>query len=130
MSPLRRLGALFVVAAASAAARPAPAQVPTPAAEEKVVVITVVNGRVTVDQDPVQIKVGRHTVRWYCADADPTITFEKGHPFAGKMKHEGRHVRSEVALKGKEGKKYHYAITLTLKSGGTAVLDPAVEVMP
>ena len=130
MNALRGLGALLVVAAATAAGRPALAQVPTPAADEKIVVITVVNGKVTVDQDPVRIKVGKDTVHWYCADADPTITFEKGHPFAAKMKHEGRHVRSEVALKGKEGKTYHYAITLTLKSGGTAILDPAVEVMP
>ncbi len=124
------MSAVLVSAFALAAAGPAHAQVPAPAADEKVVVITVANGKVSVDQDPVQIVVGKETVHWYCADAEPTITFEKGHPFAANSKHEGRHVRSGVALKGKEGKKYHYAITLTFKNGDTAVLDPDVEVMP
>jgi len=123
------MSAVLVSVFALGAAAPARAQVPTPAADEKVVVITVVNGKVTVDQDPVRIKVDKETVHWYCATADPTITFKK-HPFAAKPKHAGRHVATGKALKGTEKQKFHYVITLTLTSGATATLDPDVEVMP
>ena len=131
MSLVRRsaMSAVLVTAFALAAARPAPAQIPTPASDEKVVVITVVNGKVAVDQDPVRIKVDKETVHWYCASANPTITF-KAHPFAAKPEHADKHVRSGKALKGSEKKTFHYVITLPLESGATATLDPDVEIIP
>jgi hypothetical protein len=130
---------VLVFGCARAPEPPAPTSTPKPqpnltAKQEKIVCVTLVNGKPMPSVDPIQLSRGEgHVAYWvYCGDGELKITLKDTakDPFVGPFDNGGNHVRSSaVHPNAHYGLPfYRYTITLTTKDG-VFTNDPDIDIM-